>query len=254
MKDKFPDPRLYQEFATWWYLLSKPEDYAEEATFFFHTLLKFSPSSPETLLELGSGGGNNASHLKHYFHLTLVDLSEDMLQMSKGLNPECEHIQGDMRDVRLDRKFDAVFVHDAVMYITKEDDLKKVLRTAYIHCEPGGVALFVPDHVKETFSPSTKRGGHDGEARKMRYLAWNWDPDPEDSTYVSDFVYLLLNMNGEVRCEYDRHQLGLFSRDTWLGMLETTGFNARMIPFEHSELASGTCEMFLGVKKTIDEI
>ena len=99
----------------------------------------------ETVLELGSGGGNNASHLKQHFALTLVDRSEQMLGVSSGPNPECEHIEGDMRTVRLDRTFDGVFVHDALAYIVTEPDLEAVFETAFVHCRPGGSAIFVPD-------------------------------------------------------------------------------------------------------------
>ena len=35
--------------------------------------------------------------------MTLVDLSEEMLAVSRELNPECEHLQGDMRTLRLGR-------------------------------------------------------------------------------------------------------------------------------------------------------
>ena len=80
------------------------------------------------MLELGSGGGNNASHLKRRFQLTLVDRSPEMLAVSRRLNPECEHVEGDMRTVRLGRTFDAVFVHDAIAYITTEDDLRGGVR------------------------------------------------------------------------------------------------------------------------------
>jgi hypothetical protein len=38
-------------------------------------------------------------------------------------DPECEHLQGDMRELRIDRTFDAVFVHDAIAYMTTEEDL-----------------------------------------------------------------------------------------------------------------------------------
>ncbi|MHC4615594.1 MAG: class I SAM-dependent methyltransferase, partial [Planctomycetota bacterium] len=57
------------------------------------------------VLELGSGGGNNASHLKKWFDMTLVDLSPHMLEVSRALNPECSHQQGDMRTVRLGTLF-----------------------------------------------------------------------------------------------------------------------------------------------------
>lgn len=41
-----------------------------------------------------------------------------------------------MRTVRLGRTFDAVFVHDAVDYMTSEDDLRHVIETAFVHCRP----------------------------------------------------------------------------------------------------------------------
>ena len=50
------------------------------------------------------------------FTCTLSDLSPQMLSLSRTLNPGCEHVLGDMRTLRLGRTFDAVFVHDAVMY------------------------------------------------------------------------------------------------------------------------------------------
>lgn len=242
-------PRLYNEFSSWWPILSAPEDYAEEAAFYQKIITTSSSTPPQTLLELGSGGGNNASHLKRYFLMTLVDRSLGMLAVSRSLNTECEHVEGDMRTIRLGRLFDAVFIHDAIMYMTTEQDLRQAIETAYVHCKPGGVSLFAPDHVKETFRSSTKHGGHDGEYRSMRYLEWTWDPDPTDSTYVCDFAYLLRDRDGKVSNEYDRHTFGLFGRDDWLRLITETGFDARIIPFEHSEIEPGSCEIFLGMKR-----
>ena len=171
-------PKLYNELAAWWPLLSAPHDYAEEAAGYQRILLEASGIPTHTLLELGSGGGNNASHLKARFSLVLVDRSPGMLRVSRALNPECEHVEGDMRTVRLGREFDAVFVHDAVVYMTTEADLRRAIETAYVHCKPGGAALFAPDHVRENFRPSTDHGGHDDGTRGLRYLEWTWDPDP----------------------------------------------------------------------------
>jgi len=108
-------PLLYGELADWWHILSAPEDYAEEANIYQGILQSACTSPPKTVLELGSGGGNNGSHLKKAFQMTLVDLSPEMMRVSKGLNPDCEHIQGDMRTIRLGREFDAVFIHDATL-------------------------------------------------------------------------------------------------------------------------------------------
>lgn len=108
-------PRLYTDLASWFHLLTAPEDYAEEAAFYQQCILDASAAPPRTLLELGSGGGNMASHYKRRFESTLVDPAPGMLDLSRRLNPECEHVERDMRTVRLGRLFDVVFVHDAVM-------------------------------------------------------------------------------------------------------------------------------------------
>jgi SAM-dependent methyltransferase len=180
--------------------------------------------------------------------MTLVDLSEDMLAVSRALNPECEHLQGDMRFVRLERQFDAVFIHDAIAYLHTEEDLRRAVETAYLHCKPGGAALFAPDHTRETYKPYTSHGGHDDGNRGLRYLEWSWDPDPADTTFVSHMVYLLRE-GAAVRTVHDRHFFGLFSHETWLETLEVSGFRARSLPFEHSEIEpDSTADVFLGVK------
>jgi SAM-dependent methyltransferase len=241
-------PKLYKELASWWPLMSAPADYAEEAATYQRILLETCRRPAHTLLELGSGGGNNASHLKARFSLVLVDVSEGMLKVSRALNPESEHVEGDMRDVRLGRQFDCVFVHDAVAYLTAETDLRRAIETAYLHCKPGGAALFAPDHVRENFRPSTDHGGHDGEARALRYLEWTWDPNPADSSYIVEYVYVLHDSDGSTRVEWDRHHEGLFARADWLRLLTEVGFQPRVVPFEHSDLESGQYEVFACLK------
>lgn len=241
-------PKLYSELASWFHLLTAPADYAEEAAFYHRTFIEACDRPPQTLLELGCGGGNNASHLKAHFHMTLLDRSPEMLAVSRALNPECEHIEGDMRTVRLGRLFDAVFIHDAIMYMTTEHDLQRAMETAFVHCRPGGAAIFAPDHVRENLRPGTRHGGHDGEARSLRYLEWTWDPDPNDTTYIVDFAYLLREEGGPVRVEHDRHHFGLFGRADWLRLLTEVGFQPKVLPLEHSEVEPGASEVFVGVK------
>ena len=207
-------------------------DYAEEAEFARSLISDPALPAPVTLLELGSGGGNNASHLKANFRMTLVDLSEGMLDLSRTLNPDCEHLQGDMKTMRLGRVFDAVFIHDAIMYMTNEDDLRRAIGTAHVHCKPGGVALFMPDVIQETFVSLTTHGGHDGETgddRRIRYIEWTFDPDPSDTTYTVDFAYLLRESHCPVRVVHDTHVFGIFPRQTWLDLLREIGFEARCV-------------------------
>lgn len=227
-------PDLYGELAEWFHLLTAPEDYAEEARVYRRVLVESAAILVREVLELGSGGGNNASHLKADFGMTLVDVSPAMLDVSRRLNPECRHLEGDMRAARLGEWFDAVFVHDAVSYLTTEADLAAAASTARAHCRPGGVALFVPDFVGETFRPGTDSGGHDGAHRSLRYLEWRWDPDPDDTSYVADMAYLMRE-NDRVSVAHDRHVLGVFPIATWLEVLEAAGFIARYEACETSD-------------------
>ncbi len=238
-------PRLYGELAGWFHLLTAPEEYAEEAATYRDAMLRTAAGPVRTLLELGSGGGNNAFHLKRDLACTLTDLSPEMLELSRGINPECEHVVGDMRTLRLGRTFDAVLVHDAIMYMTEEEDLRCAIESALCHCRPGGTAVFAPDYVRETFRPGTETGGHDGDGRALRYLEWTWDPDPDDTTYTVDYA-LLLREGRETHGVYDRHVEGLFSRATWLELIGGAGFRAHSTAWPHAPSATG--EIFVAFR------
>lgn len=246
-------PLIYGELAPWFHLLTPPEEYADEAAAILALLREHVDGPLETLLELGSGGGNTASHLRHEIHLTLSDLSPAMLALSQTINPDVEHIAGDMRTLRLERVFDAVLVHDAICYMTTEADLLAAIKTAFEHLRPGGVAVFEPDHVRETFEPATDHGGEDESphadgrpSRGLRYLEWVSDPDPTDTTYQVDYALLLRHDDGSVEIRQDRHTEGLFSRATWLQLMASAGFDAE----EREDAWERT--VFVGVRRAAD--
>jgi SAM-dependent methyltransferase len=240
---------MYTDLAAWFHLLTAPEEYAEEAGIFIGAIKENAQIPVQRVLELGSGGGNNASHMKSAFHLTLVDLSPSMLELSRSLNPECEHLHGDMRSFRVERQWDAVFIHDAISYIFNLEELEKTIRTAFIHCRPGGVALFAPDWIRENFQPGTEHGGHDGpDGRSLRYLEWTVDPDPNDHSYQSDFVYLLRNGTQPPRLVNETHTLGLFSREDWMCLIASEGFSPLCLPFKQPELTGIGSVYFMGIK------
>ncbi|WP_026874946.1 class I SAM-dependent methyltransferase [Jiangella gansuensis] len=245
-----PEPsapyRFYGDLASWWPLISPPDEYADEAAF-AASVLNSAQRPVREVLELGSGGGHNAVHLKQHFALTLVDLSPEMLDVSRRLNPECEHHQADMRTVRLGRDFDAVFVHDAVDYMVTEDDLVQSIATAFAHCRPGGVAVFVPDHTAETFQESTEHGGEDDtDGRGARFLGWTWDPDPADTWVRTEYVLLLRSADGRTECVHETHDTGLFSRDVWFRRLTDAGFEPMALSEQVADGAHTPRDIFLG--------
>lgn len=224
-----PCPRLYTDLAAWWPLFSSPvqDDYGAEADWIRDALNRTLGRDPSDILELGSGGGNIASHLRHRARLTLVDLSEEMLDVSRRLNPGVEHVRGDMRSVRLEKTFQAVLIHDAIDYMTTESDLQAAFATARAHLAPGGALIVLPDHVAETFKPGVETGGNDatdGNARGVRFIEWTHESVGGAPTYDVDYAILTREADGSVRVFHDRHTLGLFSRAVWEAAFRRAGF------------------------------
>ena len=221
-------PLLYDELASWYRLVDPVKDHLDEAECYQAAFERATLTPPETLLELGAGAGNNAFFLKRRFRCTLTDPSERMRTLSREQNPECEHLAGDMRSLRLDRTFDVVLVHDAVVYMTTEEDLAAAARTAFVHTVPGGVAIVAPDALRETFHETAEViEGNEG-VRSLKCLAWTWDPDPGDTTYTVDYAFLLRDGEG-MDAVHDRHVEGLFSTDTWRRILRAAGFDVEIM-------------------------
>lgn len=227
--------RLYDEFAHLWPLISPPEEYPEEAWYWREALRdKLGPGRHE-ILELGVGGGHLLSHLTTEFQATAVDLSEKMMANSMCLNPQVEHHIGDMRSVRLDGKFKAVLIHDAIDYMLTESDLRATFATARWHMESGGVFIVCPDFFLETFpgtfiTHKTTRS----DDLELTYLEYSHDPDPTDTTIETVFFYFLKETGG-LRIEQDRHVTGLFALDAWLNLMEEEGFDVEVRSLPESD-------------------
>jgi trans-aconitate methyltransferase len=219
---------LYSDLTPWYRLIDPLEDHLEEAEAYEAGFLRGIQGPAETLLELGSGAGNNAYYLKRRFRCTLADISEPMLALSRQINPDCDHVIGDMRTLRLGHTFDAVFVHDAVVYLTTEADVLALAHTAFAHTRPGGATIVAPDHLRETLHESTEIIEGAAGDRALRCLAWTWDPDPHDTMYTVDYA-CLLREGDRVRAVHDQHVEGLFSEAEWHRMLKAAGFTVETI-------------------------
>jgi SAM-dependent methyltransferase len=239
---------FYSELAPFWPLLSPVEEYADEAAWIARAIDGRAPSA-RTLLELGSGGGHNAFHLARRYSLTLTDLSPAMIEVSARLNPACEHVVGDMRTLRLGRLFDVVLAHDAIDYMTTEADLEAVVETASQHLAPGGLAVFLPDHVTERYEPGTECGGSDGpDGRGVRYLEWTSEVPPGATVGITHYSFLVRDPGGAVRCLHEAHPFGLFPEATWVSVFERRGLDVEVVEEETAEELRPRL-MFVGRKR-----
>ena len=226
-----PTPRMYSDLAHLWPLISRPQDYAGEAQHWRDALRAHLGPGRHHLLELGAGGGNNLSHLTSDFDATAVDVSDAMLANSRRLNPSVTHHVGDMRSVRLRRTFDAVLIHDAITYLTNEDDVRATFATAAAHLRPGGVLVCAPDWFAETFDrPRASVHGPRGHDPELTMFAYTFDPDPSD-TKMETLYLVTLRRGADVQVVEDRHLQGLFPLATWMRLLAEAGFRAAKRPY-----------------------
>ncbi len=185
----------------------------------------------KTLLNLGCGGGKNLYTLKKHYVCTGLDVSADMLKLAKELNPECAFVQADMRSFDLGRKFDFVFVDDAITYMLTRNDLESVFILAYNHLAEGGVMVVTPDATTESFKQSETQVFHSIPSERhpgveVVYITYNYCQDIKKEQSEGVFVYLIRN-RGELRIESEVHQFGLFPLQAWRELLIKTGFSIR---------------------------
>ncbi len=220
-----PLGRLYTDLCHLWPFVSDPQEYAEEAGHWQTILREKLGEGRHRLLELGVGGGHNLSHFAADHDVIAVDLSERMIEHAKALNPSVKFLIGDMRSVRLGEKFDAILIHDAISHMLTESDLRATLLTVADHLKQGGVAIFSPDHFKETFAIQSHifSSSRAIESTRVTCLEYHYDLDPNDTT-TECIMMFLIHDSGELKIEFDRHLLGLFPQATWIAMMSDAGF------------------------------
>ena len=221
--------RLYDDLAWTWPIISPPEDYIEESKKFRDLIIKHSKIEVKTLLDLGCGGGHNDFTLKRYFEITGVDVSSQMLEGAKKLNPEVTYLSGDMRSVRLGKTFDAVTIFDSISYMLTVEELRAAFQTAYVHLNPGGVFLtYMEEETPERFTQNkTTVSTHTKGGVEITLIENQYDPDPRDTTFEATFIFLI-RRGGDLAIEADRHLLGIFPVATWIDLAKKVSFEVTL--------------------------
>ena len=86
--------RLYRDLAWTEHIIGPPEEYVEETKLFSEVIKKNSKIDTRSLLHLGCGAGGHDYTFKRYFEITGVDISEEMLEIARPLNPEVTYLNG----------------------------------------------------------------------------------------------------------------------------------------------------------------
>ena len=105
-----------------------------------------------------------------------------------------------MTPVRLNRKFDAVIIHDVIEYMLTEKDLLDIFSTAVYHLNPCGVLLVELGHLQRGFkNDRTFHCTHSND--KLKYiLNIKYDPDSSDTT-IQCVMLCFIKTNGDLTIE-----------------------------------------------------
>ena len=140
--------KIFDAYTASYDLLYLDKDYAGESEYVFE-LLADNNVHQGGILDLGCGTGKHAEYLaKNGFSVHGVDISPAMVrtaesQVTNGLADKLMFEVGDVRTVRLGKKFDAVLsLFHVVSYQTLNNDLDAIFTTASEHLECGGIFIF----------------------------------------------------------------------------------------------------------------
>ena len=224
-------PKLYDELARIWPIISPLEDSGPEAEMILR-IIEEQIGQPlkgqkRCLLELGAGVGHTLYHLAGEFQTVAVDRSPRMLGISRKLNSTVTHVEADFRDLNLSRSFDVVLAHDSLDYMVTEQDLRAAITSAAQHLQPGGLLIAAPTYFRETFKDHEVAYDccvqSDIEVSYVSHVR-----QTSETSYVLTML-IIIHEHGELRVEEDRHFCGLYEMAKWRDILDDAGLDGQLI-------------------------
>ena len=133
-------------YAQMYDALYREKDYTRESDLVIELLLEHGQEI-RSILDLGCGTASHAVRFAELgYQVVGVDRSPAMLQLAGAKTAgraNVELLQSDIRELDLDRSFDAVVMLFAVLgYHTGDEDVLAALAAARRHLRPGGLLVF----------------------------------------------------------------------------------------------------------------
>ncbi|MDO5836686.1 MAG: methyltransferase domain-containing protein, partial [Methanobacterium sp.] len=102
------EQELYRAFARFYDLIYQWMDYRGEVEFIEKMVNLYLDSGGNDLLDVACGTGNHAQYLKNSFRVVGLDLNQEMMKIAREKVPEMELIQGNMKEMNLEKDFDVI--------------------------------------------------------------------------------------------------------------------------------------------------
>lgn len=226
-----PSTKLYSQLARVYHeMYLSIFDYQEEFRFYDGLLKKHGGRS---VLEIGCGSGNLAPYfLKENYTYLGLDLYHEMIAIAQTNHPRADFVQGDMRDLKLERTFDAVLITGrSIAYIVTNPDVIRTFESIRRVLNPGGVLIFdsfkaghIIPNLKKEFSQEVTYG--DTQYKRVNRTSlnletgwtWNWRA-----------TYHIKEKDKPERIIEDESLLRAFTEDELRLFFKLTGYQVREI-------------------------
>ena len=222
--------KLYTDLArTYHEMYLSIFDYREEFQAYNRILKK---ERCKKILEIGCGSGNLSSYfLKEGYNYIGLDLHYEMLEIAREVESNANFIQGDMKNLDLKEKFDAILITGRTFtYLTDNRDVLSTLRSVYNTLNEKGILIFDNFNAFKIFSNfqsemstsiqyKTKFYKRDSKNTHNLKHGWTWN---WDATYY-------ITENNETIEIHDKTLLRAFTEDELRLFLKICKFKVKEV-------------------------
>ncbi|EXJ11072.1 class I SAM-dependent DNA methyltransferase [Imhoffiella purpurea] len=216
---------MYSDFKTisTYYdaLYVKDEEYSLEAAKVKELLIKHGVRSQSELLVLACGTGGHIPYFKDDYHVSGLDLSEDMLALARKKFPGLEFHSGNLIDFDLDRDFDAIVcLYGSIGFVKTLDNLRAAMQRIAAHLRPDGLALITPWSTLEDFKDEIVVDATNKPDLKIARMEEVRLKEPK---IVEVRFHHLIGSDDGVAYHEQSIEIGLFSHEEYLSSMSDSG-------------------------------
>ena len=99
----------------------------------------FRENDIKNILIMGIGYGRNGKYfIEKGYNVEGVELSKEAIHLGKTFCSEINIMEGSVLDIKLSKKYDAIFCY-SILHLFQENDRRKLIDNCIIHCVDSGI-------------------------------------------------------------------------------------------------------------------
>ncbi len=197
------------------------EEYSLEAARVKELLTRHGLPAQGDLLVLACGTGGHIPYFKDHYHVSGLDLSEDMLALAGSKFPGLGFHLGNLIDFELHMEFDAIVcLYGSIGFVKTVDNLRAAMKRIAAHLRPEGLALITPWSTEEDFRDIIVVDAADRPDLKIARMEQVRLKEPKR---IEVTFHHLLGKNDNVTYHKQSMEIGLFSRQEYLSAMKDAG-------------------------------